>query len=152
MSDNATDTTRPDATGHDATNATVVLNVADAAAAFGISQGAVRKRLERGQLSGQKVAGQWRVVLTPADATNATGTTRQQRSHATTRDTTDATNATRPDATAVVSNAARAQLEAIRDEFITPLVNRIEELSRETGRLAEAERQAIMRTAALEQE
>ena len=49
-------------------------------------------------------------------------------------------------------SGCRAQLEAIRDEFITPLVNRIEELSRETGRLAGAERQAMLQAETLEQE
>jgi len=164
MSDSATNATRPDATEHDgpnATDATVVLSVADAAAAFGISAGAVRKRLERGQLQGRKVAGQWHIILSPADlterpdttnATNASGKTRQLPSHTTTREATDRTDATRPDASAVVSQAARAQLEAIRDEFITPLVARIEELSRETGRLAEAERWESNRALLAEQE
>ena len=40
-----------------------------------------------------------------------------------------------------VSPAARAQLAAIRDEFVSPLVERIAALERELGRL-EAERDA----------
>ena len=59
---------------------------------------------------------------------------------------------TRQDASAVVSQAARVQPEAIRDEFIAPLVPRIEDPSRETGRFAEAERQALARATSLEQE
>lgn len=39
------------------------LSVAEAAAALGISTDAVRKRLMRGTLPGEKVSGQWRVTL-----------------------------------------------------------------------------------------
>jgi hypothetical protein len=42
----------------------------------------------------------------------------------------------------VVSPAATAQLQAIRDEWLRPFVERIEELSRENGRL-ETERDAL---------
>jgi hypothetical protein len=41
-----------------------------------------------------------------------------------------------------LSSAATAQMEAIRDQWLRPLVDRIEELSRENGRL-EAERDAL---------
>ena len=44
-------------------------------------------------------------------------------------------------ATAVVSSAARSQLEAIREEWLAPLIERNEALAREAGRLA-AERDA----------
>jgi hypothetical protein len=47
-----TDTTRPESNEHDRSNATVgplVLSVADAAEDFGVSPGAIRKRIERGQ-------------------------------------------------------------------------------------------------------
>jgi hypothetical protein len=134
-------------------DATVVLSVADAAQAFGITSGAVRKRLERGQLHGRKVAGQWRILLTAAaldeaaNATDATAAKRQYPSHATTDGAVNRTDATRSNASAVVSQAARAQLEAIRDEFIAPLVARIEDLSREAGRL-QAERDAVVARAA----
>ena len=50
------------ATGHDATD-TTALDIAQAAAQLGISPGAVRKRIERGQLRGSKVSGRWEVVL-----------------------------------------------------------------------------------------
>lgn len=46
------------------------------------------------------------------------------------------------DAGLAVSPAARAQLEAIRDEWLAPLVARNEELARELGR-AEAERDEL---------
>jgi len=131
------DTTGQDATGHDDTDA-VVLTVADAAQLLGISPGAVRKRIERGQLAGRKVSGQWRVTVGATDATEY-----------------DATDATRPDTTqrnataglpppVAVSDAARAQLAAIRDEWVAPLVDRIGALERENGRL-EAERDQAAR-------
>ena len=44
----------------------------------------------------------------------------------------------------MVSDAARAQLAAIRDEFVAPLVDRIGSLERENGRL-EAEREQASR-------
>ena len=44
----------------------------------------------------------------------------------------------------MVSDAARAQLAAIRDEFVAPLVDRIGSLERENGRL-EAERDLAAR-------
>src|SRR5687768_12137791 len=109
--------------GHDATAAGLVVSVADAAEALGISPGAVRKRIERGQLAGHKDAGQWRVVLDATDATRR-----------------DATNATPP----VVSPAARSQLEAIRDEWLRPLVEDLNEAHRTIGRL-EAERDRLQR-------
>jgi len=84
MRHDATDTTghdATDATGRDAT-AEIVVDVATAARALGVSAGAVRKRLERGHLAGHKETGRWRVVLPADDATRH-----------------DATNATRPDTT-----------------------------------------------------
>jgi hypothetical protein len=115
-----TDTT--DAPGHDATGGDFVVSVADAAAALGISEGAVRKRIERGQLAGRKVHGQWRVVL------NATDVTRR-----------DATDTTRHDEAppVAVSPAATAQLAAIRDEWLQPLVEQLKGQAEEIGRLEE---------------
>jgi predicted DNA-binding protein (UPF0251 family) len=51
------------------------LDMDEAAARLGISQEAVRKRLERGTLKGRKVNGQWYIELTSnTDATdNADG-------------------------------------------------------------------------------
>jgi hypothetical protein len=131
--DNTTNATRLDRAERDTTNATdetVVLSVADAADLLGVSVGAIRKRLERGQLSGRKVAGQWRVVLTkseaetPSLAMDATNATRQA-----TPDTTgqDATNATRQDRTsAVVSSAQAEQMAALVASIQAPLLDRLE--------------------------
>jgi excisionase family DNA binding protein len=127
-----------DATGHDATecdSATMILSVADAAQLLGVSPGAIRKRIERGQLPARKVAGQWRVIL---DATGATG-----------HDATDTTSATRLDATTrhdrddkrdsmpAPPASAREQLEAIRDEWLAPLVAQISEQAEMIGQLRE---------------
>lgn len=45
------------------------LSVAEAAAALGVSTDAVRKRLTRGTIEGEKIDGQWHVIL-PDDAPN----------------------------------------------------------------------------------
>ena len=128
-----------------------VVDVATAAAALGISAGAIRKRLERGHLAGHKHGGQWRVLLSSLD--RASATRRDATGHgATGHDATEATGST------AVSSAARSQLEAIRDEWLTPLVTRIEELSRDLGRVeqerdqlrAELERVPVSRDAATE--
>ncbi len=141
MSNNATRHDGADATRRDATGGDLIVSVADAADLLGISAGAVRKRLERGQLAGRKVGGQWQIVLTAVDATGHVVT------DATRRDATVTTETTRPDATPpAVSVAARAQLSAIVEEMIAPLVARHEErvadMGRAIGRL-EAERDAL---------
>ena len=150
--DNATDTTDTtagapeprDATERDsATDAGAWLTVAEAARVLGISAGAVRKRIERGQLEARKVSGQWAIPV--PDATEAAPGTR----HDTTRqdatgDTTRHDRATGPTAAPIVPAVAYAQLEAIRDQWLAPLVERIGELEREAGRLT-AERDALER-------
>ena len=147
------DTTEPnatDATRHDRTTDALIVDVAEAARLLGLTAGAVRKRLERGQLAGHKVAGRWQVVLgVPANATNATsightdatGATRHDR-----HDTTDATDATRP--AAGVSPAAISQLAAIRDEWLAPLVTTIQEQAETIGRL-QAERDIAVERASV---
>jgi len=118
----ATDTTRRDTTRD--TTAEIVVDVATAARALGVSAGAVRKRLERGHLTGHKEAGQWRVVLPADDATrhDATNATRQDR--------------TRHDATGgAVTPAARSQLDAVRDGWLQPLVDQLRALERDYGRV-----------------
>ena len=108
-----------------------VVDVATAAAALGISAGAIRKRLERGHLAGHKHGGQWRVRLSSLDRASAT------RRDATGHDTTGATGHDAPEATGstAVSSAARSQLEAIRDEWLRPLMERNEGLARQLGRV-----------------
>ncbi len=142
MSDDATGHDGTDATRRDATGGDLVVSVADAAELLGISTGAVRKRLERGQLAGRKVGGQWQVILTGVDATGHVTTT---AAGATGHDATNETGATRRDATTpAVPGAARAQLEAIRDEWLRPLIERNEALAERAGRL-EAERDQAAR-------
>jgi DNA-directed RNA polymerase specialized sigma24 family protein len=51
--DNATDLTRPEMTERDTTE-TLVLAAADAAEVLGVPIGAIRKRIERGQLIGRR--------------------------------------------------------------------------------------------------
>ncbi len=131
--DNTTDATRPDAIEHDATNTTdetMVLSVADAAELLDVSTGAIRKRLERGQLHGRKIAGQWRVVLTKADvdanATDATDATRPKIDDATRHDTTDQTDTTRHDRTGLVASDQAQQMAALVASIQAPLLDRIE--------------------------
>ena len=93
---NTTDETGQDTTERDtshATDETLVVSVQDAAAILGISASAVRKRLERGKLSGSKSSGQWQVFL-GSDTSNATtgqDRTRQEHDNTTGRDATDET-------------------------------------------------------------
>jgi excisionase family DNA binding protein len=121
---------------YDATGRDEIMTVADAANVLGITPGAVRKRLERGQLSGQKVGNTWRIMLNATEATRRDTTLRQHqtRHHDTTGD----------DSTTDISPAARSQLEAIRDEWLLPLVDRIGVLEREAGQL-QAQRDAAQR-------
>lgn len=61
-----TDASLYDATGHDR-----IMTVADAAEVLGVTAGTVRMRIRRGQLTGQKVRGQWRVFLNATDLPEA---------------------------------------------------------------------------------
>ena len=118
-------------TGQDATTRSDGRRVDHYAAEHGLQVATVRKRIQRGQLAGYKGADhRWYVLEDePPDATGHDGT----------RDATG--HATRQDATAAVAvNAnARAQLEAIRDEWLQPLVETISQQAERIGRL-EAER------------
>ncbi len=146
------DTTRRDtagATRHDATAAEMVASVSEAARLLGISEGAVRKRIERGQLRAAKFKNQWQITIGTDDLaeTALRDATRHDETGRDTMDATDATDATGQDATrqssGAVAPAAVAQLEAIRDQWLRPLVDRVGELEREAGRL-QAERDAAL--------
>ncbi len=137
---------RTDATGHDATASEMVASVSEAARLLGISEGAVRKRIERGQLHAAKFKNQWQITIGTDDLVETAlrdATRRDETGH----DATDTTGATGQDATrqasGIVAPAAVAQLEAIRDQWLRPLVDRIGELEREAGRL-QAERDAAL--------
>jgi hypothetical protein len=150
MHDNATDATRHDATNatrRDATEHDMILTVEDAAVVLGITAGAVRKRIARGQMAARKHRGQWRVILretnaTGHDATDATDTTRH--------DTTDATGQTRqrdsiavpapaPQVEAVNAMIARAVAEAVApiERQNIALLERVASLAHENGKLEE---------------
>ncbi len=125
------------ATGQDATTGAVGVRVDRYAAARGEKVGTVRKRIQRGQLAGYKGADhRWYVVGEVArDATrDATGQ--------------DGTRDTRHDAAGAVAvnPNARAQLEAVRDEWLAPLVAQITEQAERIGRLG-AEREELRRRA-----
>lgn len=134
-----TDTTERDS----ATDAGAWLTVAEAARVLSISPGAVRKRIERGQLEARKVSGQWVIAVpnTTAAAPSARHDTTRQDA---TGDTTRHDRATGTTAAPIVPAVAYAQLEAIRDQWLAPLVERIGELEREAGRLT-AERDELER-------
>jgi hypothetical protein len=110
------------------------LTIAAVARALGVSENAVRQRIKRGSVEAGKVDGVWRIWFDEADAPKpadqepdhqpTTSTDRQADQEATSRSLT-------------VSPAALAQLEAIRDQWLAPLVDRIGTLERENGRLEE---------------
>lgn len=125
------------ATGQDATTGMRGQRVDHYAADHGLQVATVRKRIQRGQLSGYKGADHRWYVLED-EQLNATGhATQDTRRDATRQDT-------RQDTTiAVAVNAnARAQLEAIRDEWLQPLVETISQQAERIGRL-EAERESV---------
>ncbi len=146
------DETRHDAATQRVPGGEVVVSVADAATVLGISEGAVRKRIERGQLSGRKVSGQWQIILNETPTSHATGhdttsdETRQHpegaRSHTTRRDATTTGGTNLP----TVAPAAMAQLEAIRDEWLQPLIDQLKDQAEEIGRL-KSERDAALKDA-----
>ena len=127
--------------------------LAEAAARLGLSVEATRKRAQRGTLPAYKLEEHWYVLLgeggqEPAHSSRTPPPTVPDNGQDGGQDTVpdsgqDAIEADyRAGAPAVVvSPAVSAQLAAIRDEWLQPLVDRIAELERERGRL-EAERDA----------
>src|SRR5215211_1307038 len=134
-------------TDEDTDVAAVTLVTVDAAAALvGVSPRTVRRWIQKGFLPSQRdLTGH---LVSPADLPAAKATAGHGRGHGRDGSGHDrghgherANLATDADGLAAVNPQARAQLEAIRDEWLSPLVTRIEELSRENGRL-EADRDA----------
>ncbi len=121
-------------TGRDTTTASIGQRVDLYAAERGEQVATVRKRIQRGQLVGYKGADHRWYVL-PDDATDAT----HDRTHDATGQ--DRTRDRRQESVAsvVVNPNARAQLEAIRDEWLQPLVETIARQAEQIGRL-QAER------------
>ncbi len=128
-----------------------------AAGALGVNERTVRRWIDQGQLAAVKVRGSYRITFeeierarvavlgedlgdviempsarTEADIIGSADTSGRGRSAA---DTAAAAGAA-PGPTAI-SVAARSQLEAIRDEWLRPIMERNEEMARENGRLQE---------------
>jgi hypothetical protein len=114
-------------TGQDATTRRVAQRIDQYAALHGISVGAVRKRIQRGQLDAHKGEDHRWYVL---DAVPRDESGQDTRQDATGQDATTA-----PVTTVIVNPNARAQLEAIRDEWLQPLVGTIAEQAERIGRL-----------------
>ena len=135
--------------GQEADHQAVGLPIAAAARALGVSENAVRQRIKRGTVDACKVDGIWHVQVEtggderrPSGGHEPTGRSDHQgdRHHRPPADQ----EADRP--LPAVPAAARAQLAAIVEEMIAPLVAAHEErtaaLARDLGR-AEAERDQI---------
>lgn len=107
--------------------------IADAAERLGVTVELLRKRAQRGTMPGYKVDGRWFVV---PDGTASGGT--DDRPGQDVRDTPPGPGqGSSPPSPRTVAPAAIAQLEAIRDEWLQPLVDRIGLLEREIGRTEE---------------
>jgi hypothetical protein len=93
-----------------------VMGVHEAARALGISPGAVRKRIARGQLEAMKVKGRWQVMLDTQLVENATPIMSEDEGGG------------QPGLT-------REQLELIRDEWLQPLLLQMRAQAEQIGRL-----------------
>jgi hypothetical protein len=121
----------------------LLVSVSDAAAILGISEAGVRKRIQRGQLTGQKVNGAWMLTL-PRDS--VTGQPEPvSRDRVTARPAPERDNGTDLSPT----EQGQRQLETLRDTLLTPHLELIErqqvtitEQAERIGRL-EAERDAL---------
>ncbi len=104
----------------------------EAAELLGVTVELLRKRAQRKTIPAYKVDGRWYVVLDEVPDVQDTTIPGPVQ------DRTDSPGQDEPyHASPVVSPAARSQLEAIRDEWLRPLMDRIGELEREAGQLQE---------------
>lgn len=103
---------------------------------LGISERAVRKRIDTGTLAAERDGRRWLVCLVAEPEPEPRGTTPEPNPEPNGTDAEPIEADYRP-----VPGAARAQLEAIRDEWLLPLVDRMAALEREAGMLT-AERDA----------
>lgn len=97
-----------------------VVDVVEAAKVLGMSPSAVRRRIRRGELPAHKVNGKWRVVMDSEVVTEDVDGGAADAEH-----------------DLVQIEAARRQLEAIRDEWLQPFVLQISHQSERIGRLSE---------------
>ncbi len=131
---------------------TTMVTVEEAARLAGVSPRTVRRWIQHGALFCIETTERGKLV-SPADlpaarlaARSGHGRDRDRRvrDHSHDHGQEDMATAMTTDTTAVsVSPAARSQLEAIRDEWLRPLMERNESLARENGRL-QAERDAAL--------
>ncbi|MDP9367186.1 MAG: helix-turn-helix domain-containing protein [Chloroflexota bacterium] len=131
-----------------------MVTVEEAARLAGVSPRTVRRWIQHGALPCIETTERGKLV-SPADLPAARLAARSGHGHVRDRDRRDRDHghghghegvdtAMATDTTAVsVSPAARSQLEAIRDEWLRPLMERNEDLARENGRL-QAERDAAL--------
>ncbi len=133
------------------------LSARAAAGELGVNERTIRRWIDQGQLAAIKVRGSYRITVeeierarvavlgeglgdviempsarTEADIIGSADTSGRGRSAT---DTAAAAGAA--PGTPAISPAARSQLEAIRDEWLRPIMERTEELARENGRLQE---------------
>ena len=125
---------------------TGAIPIADAAARLGVSVELLRKRAQRNTMPAYKVDGKWYVVL-DVDQDGVQDIPPRAEDVVASRTVQDGTSGPGQDgnrgaASWGVSPAARSQLEAIRDEWLAPLVAQIREQAEEVGRLR-AEREAV---------
>ncbi len=132
---------------------TTMVTVEEAARLAGVSPRTVRRWIQHGALPCVETTERGKLV-SPADLPAARLAARSGHGHVRDRDRRDRDHghdhghegvdtAMATDTTAgSVSPAARSQLEAIRDEWLRPLMERNEDLARENGRL-QAERDAL---------
>ena len=113
--------------------------IAEAAARLGVGVELLRKRAQRNTMPAYKVDGKWYVVL-DVDQDGVQDIPPGPEEVVASRTVQDGTSgpeqdAERGNAVRGVSSAARSQLEAIRDEWLAPLVAQIREQAEEIGRL-----------------
>ncbi len=160
------DQTPPDIGGPDRTSADSgqsrpphrpALSARAAAGELGVNERTIRRWIDQGQLAAVKVRGSYRITFEEIERARVTvlgedlgdvieaSTTREEADNAGRTDVpgharfaadTAAAAGAAP-GTPAISPAARSQLEAIRDEWLRPIMERNEELARENGRLQE---------------
>jgi hypothetical protein len=113
------------------------ITIAEAARVLGVSENAIRQRIKRKSIEASKLNGVWRIWLDdqePSQSDDHDGD-HQPDYQATTSQPGGDQEAT--NRTVAINPAALAQLEAIRIEWLQPLVNQLNEKSTQIGRLEE---------------